>query len=445
MKQVPLRQIARLLGVMSESGLQVAGYQIDSRLVGAGDLFFALRGEKVDGHRFLGQAREKGAVAAVVSLGYEGPEFGLELVRVEDVVASLQGLAGLAREKSGAVFVGVTGSVGKTTTKDFIAMLLEGKFRVGKTEGSFNSKLTLPLTVLNMAGDEEVMVLEMGMSEPGEIGRLVAIAPPDVAVLTKVAMAHVGAFEEGIAGIAKGKAEIFKDPRTKRAIFYHGLNDFPELVAAIKGEKVSFSLEDRGADYVLSLSEGLIDERGVRAYRFELPFKQPHILHNFLAAVCVARCLKVEWDEINRQMGKLQMPKMRFEQFERGGVLFVNDAYNANPESMRAALSAFPEPKSGGKRIAVLGTMVELGAFSKSSHVEVGRLAQPCVDHLLAYGEEAKDLCEAFAEVKKPAEHFNDKGALAARLKELMRPGDVVLVKASRSMQMETIFELLEG
>lgn len=441
MKGVSLREVALSLGVVLERDTQVSGYQIDSRVVGPGELFFALAGAKVDGHAFLGQVRERGAIGAVVSAGYRGDDFGLELIRVADVREALRELARVHLEKSRPLIVGVTGSVGKTTAKDFIATLLGGKFRVGKTEGSYNSQLTLPLTILNFAGDEEVLVLEMGMSQPGELKRLVELAPPDIGVLTKVALAHAASFEEGILGIAKEKAEIFSHPKTKQAVFYHGFYEFGLAVAT--PERISFSLDCREADYMLTAPDGFIDERGVRAYQFELPFKEPHILHNFLAAVAVARALKVDWDEINRRAPLLTLPKMRFEQFERSGVFFVNDAYNANPESMRAALSCFPEPKSGGKKIAVLGTMVELGALSRQCHEEIGRLAQQKADYLLTFGDEAKGISEVFAEGMKPAEHFSDRKLLAERLKELMRPGDAVLVKASRSMQLDTIFDAI--
>lgn len=445
MRNVPIQEIACHLGVFCESDLQVAGYQIDSRRIGPGELFFALKGERSDGHSFLREVKEQGGIGAVVSKDYEGADFGLILLPVEDVVASLQDLAKADAAKCEAQVIAITGSMGKTTTKEFIATLLEGKFRVGKTEGSYNTKLTFPLTILNRKGDEEVLVLEMGMTEPGDLPRLLDIAAPDLAVLTNVALAHVAQFPGGISEIAKRKAEIFSHPRTKKAVFFHNLYQYPEAIASISQEKISFSLEDRSADYFLSPSDGkyFLDERGVRAYQFDLPFKQPHILHNFLAAVSVARQMKMGWDEINQQVGKLQLPKMRFEQFEIEGILFINDAYNANPDSMRAALSQLPEPKEGGKKIAVLGIMVELGEFSDACHKEVGRLAHKHADHLLAFGKEAALYCEMFDEVKKPAEHFSSHEDLAKRLKELMCPGDVVLVKGSRRMQLEKLFDIL--
>jgi len=443
MKGMPVRQVAQALSLTTESTNFVSGYEVDSRRIGLNDLFFALPGEKTDGHDYLAQVKAQGGLGAVVSKSYSGPDFGLELFRVDNVLSALHELARLAASETKAKIVGITGSVGKTTTKEFISTLLEGKFRVGKNPASFNTKLTLPTTVLNMQGDEEVWVLEMGMSEPSDLTTLVNIAPPDIAVLTKIALAHAAYFPGGLADIASGKAEIFTHEKTKTAIFDFGFLQYEQAVAKIHGQKTSFSLTERSADYFFA--DDVLDERGVRAPRLDIPFPQPHIRHNLLAAIAVARTLKLEWEEIERRLPLLQLPKMRFEQFEREGICFINDAYNANPESMRAALSSIPEPKPGGKRIAVLGTMFPLGTFSQQAHEEIGRFAQGRIDHLLVLGDEARPLCDAFGEVKKPAEHFgDDKRALAYRLKELMHPGDVVLIKASRIMQLEQILPWLE-
>ncbi len=417
-----MREIAGLLGVSASSSSQVSGYQIDSRSVCPGDLFFAVVGERHDGHDFLREVRAAGAVGAVVSKTYGGPDFGLVLLKVDDVVLSLQTLAKKSLEGASIQIVGITGSVGKTTTKDFTATLLEGKYRVGKTLQSQNSKLTLPLTVLNRLDDIEVLVLEMGMSEPGDIERLVGIAPPDIAVLTKVALAHAAFFPGGLSEIARGKGAIFSSPKTRCALFDRDFLHYPEVVEKIQCEKKIFSEESEP----------------IRA-----PFKEPHIVHNFWAAVSVARAMKMEWDEIDRQIPKLQLPKMRFEQFEKEGVLFINDAYNANPESMRAALFSLGAIKSPGKKIALLGTMKELGNLSEAQHREIGLYAQQFVDHLLVLGEEAKPLFDSYRESKIEAEFFLDLKQMALRLKEIKETGDAVLIKGSRSMSMETVLEYL--
>lgn len=444
MRNVPLSLIVKELGLSCSFNSQVAGYQVDSRKISPGDLFFALRGERTDGHHFLTEIRERGAIGAVVDKGYSGPDYGLCLIPVDDVFGSLQVLAKKDLEVSRARVVGITGSVGKTTTKDFTAELLQGKYKVGKTPGSYNTKLTLPLSILNREGGEEVFVLEMGMSEPGDIGRLLQVAEPEVAVVTKVALAHAAYFPGGLEEIAQGKAEIFSSPKLRTAIYYKKLSEYPAF-ANVPGERIGFSLEDRSADYFLSFLDGryVLDERGVRAYQFDLPFSEAHLLHNFLAAASAARQMKLEWDEINARIQFLKTPKMRFERFEKEGISFINDAYNANPESMRAAFASLPAPKEGGKRIGVLGTMSPLGTFSENAHREIGRLARECFDLLLVFGEEAEPLFESFQEVKKPAEFFTDLKEIAKRLQALMSPGDVVLVKGSRKMNMETLFELL--
>lgn len=442
MRNLPIQKIAKLLNVNVLGEMQVTGYQIDSRLVEEGNLFFALKGERSDGHDYLAEVRGRGAVGAVVQKGYSGPDFGLVLLRVEDVVASLQSLAWVLIEEGRPFIVGITGSLGKTTTKEFLATLLEGKFRVGKSPFNYNTKVTFPLTLLNRTGEEEVMVVEMGMTEPGDIGRLVEIAAPDLGILTKIAQVHVAHFPGGVEEIAKYKAEIFSHPRTKKCLFDHALIGFEGVVPSIQGEKFSFSLEDRKADYFLS-DEYLLDERGVRAYLFDPPYKQRHVLHNFLAAVSAARLMKMEWDEINAQIPKLKLPKMRFEQWEEGGIVFINDAYNANPDSMKAALAHLPAPKEGGKRIAVLGMMADMGHHSEVIHRDVGFFAQKYVDHLVVMGAEARAIYEGFEGAKKPVEQVFDFGTLADRLKKLMNPGDVVLVKASRCVQMEKLFNLL--
>jgi UDP-N-acetylmuramoyl-tripeptide--D-alanyl-D-alanine ligase len=445
MRNMPLRSVGEDLGSPIDSDGVILGYQIDSRRIGEGDLFFALKGERVDGHDFLAGVAQKGAIGAVVHRDYSGDDFGLFLLRVDDVLASLQKLARLHLERSPSFVIGITGSVGKTTTKDFAATLLEKKFKVGKTFENYNTNLSLPISILNQLGDEEVLILEMGMGKPGDLRELIQIAPPHLAVLTQVALAHAAAFPGGVQQIAQEKGAIFESPRLQGAIHFAELREYPDVLGMIRGAKHSFSLNDLSADYFMSLVEGrqTIDERGVRVYRFDPLFKEKHLLHNLLAAITIARFMKMEWSEINEQINALQVPKMRFEKFEEKGALFINDAYNANPESMKAALANLPSPKEGGKRIGVLGTMATLGSFSQEAHAEIGRFAQDRLDYLLTLGEETQPLYDAFQEVKKPAEFFTDSEALAKRLAELICPGDVVLVKGSRVMKMETIFAKL--
>lgn len=428
-----VEEVARRLGAEGGSGTQVTGFQIDSRMVGPGELFFALKGQRVDGHRFLGEVKRRGGVAAVVQEEGEG----LELIRVADVEAALRELAAQVALERRAKVVGVTGSVGKTTTKEWIATLLEARFRVGRNVASYNSQLTFPLTILNRHEEEEVWVLEMGMNCPGEISRLVSIAAPDIGVITRVAMGHAAQFPDGVEGIAWAKAEIFASEQTELAVVDHAFLRF-EAARSIRCPKLTFSTEAREADVFLS-EEGWIDERGVRVAKLDVPFRESHLRHDLLAAVTVARQLGLSWEEIERQLPKLKLQKQRFQRFERGGVVWIDDSYNANPASMEAALRNLPLPQEGGKRIACLGAMRELGPFSEAEHAEMGRVARGSVDMMLTLGEETEPMCAAFAESGKPVERCADHESLRKRLEEWMRPGDVVLVKGSRSLMMERV------
>lgn len=442
MRGVFLHEIAQLLGLAFSGEGQISGYRVDSRAVQPGDLFFALKGEKVDGHRFLSDVAERGAVAAVVSEAVE--DCRLTLFLVDDVLAALQQLARELFVTHRIPLLGITGSVGKTTVKEFAATLLSGKFHVAKSPLSHNSKITYPLSLLNRTPEDQVMVSELGMSFPGEIATLVNIAPPEVAMITKVALAHAQNFPEGISGIARAKAEIFSHPSTKVAILDSELMAYPEIREALPKKRVLVSLDDASADLYLAFSNNrfFVDECGVRVAQFDLPFREKHFIQDALLAMAAARQFGMQWEEIEQQLPKLSLPGMRFERVERGGVSIINDAYNANPASVRAALESFPAPKPGGKKIAVLGTMKELGSFSEKAHEEIGHFAQTRVDQLLCLGEEASPLFEAFKEGKKPAEHFKDHASLAKRLQELISPGDVVLLKGSRSMEIEKILEM---
>jgi UDP-N-acetylmuramoyl-tripeptide--D-alanyl-D-alanine ligase len=446
MRNGSLEWIALCLGanVAGDVGGAIGGYAIDSRKVERGDLFFALPGERTDGHRFLKEAAAAGAQAAVVREGYEGESYGLTLLRVGDVAEGLRSLARASLEEKRPFVVGITGSVGKTTCKEFTAALLAGKWRVSKPEGSYNTQLTVPLTILNREWEAEVLVLEMGMSAPGGIRRLLEVVEPDLAVLTKVALAHAEHFGDGLEGIAREKGTIFQGARTKTKVFDAAFLGY-EAAREVGEKRVSFSIEAPSADYWLFPWEGkwAVDERGVRACALDLPFQESHLVHNLLAAMAVAREMGMGWHEIEARLGGLQLPKMRFEQIAKGGVLFVNDAYNANPASMRAALCHIPQPQEGGKRIGVLGAMRELGQFSEEAHAEVGRLAQKCVDCLFVLGKEAKGMAEAFAESKKPMEYCESHAELVEKLKGVLRPGDVVLLKGSRSLEMERVLELI--
>jgi UDP-N-acetylmuramoyl-tripeptide--D-alanyl-D-alanine ligase len=437
---VVLSKIPRCL---EEKKLEISAFRQKSSEVEYGDLFFALKGKKVDGHDFLGEVSKGRGVAAVVSKEYNGENFGLFLFRSDDVLLSLQDLAREQLIKNPVRIVGLTGSVGKTTTKEFLAVLLEAKYRVGKSPGSMNSQISLPLNLLNRKGNEEICVLEMGMSEKGEIAKLVSIAPPEIALITKISPAHIANFKDGLLGIAREKCEIFSQPATKLCVVPQSLLNY----LSPQKEFVTFSIEDPKADFFLSSkgTEVKICERGKWGKSFSFHLKENHFKEDFLAAVATARMIGLSWQEIEERSAFVQPPKMRFEKVCLDQVTYINDAYNANPDSVLAALEALPKPKKGGKCIAVLGEMADQGVFSETNHRDIGNKALLKVDRLFCYGKETLPMVQAFIEGKKKGEIFFDKRELFKELKKQIHKNDVVLIKGKRSLEMDEIFSWLTG
>jgi len=435
MKPKFLCEIADIIQTSIEDHVLIHGVSVDSRLTKPGDLFFALPGAKVDGHSFLAQAASNGAVGAVVHSQYRGDNYGLPMLRSGDVLASLQNFAKVCLENFKGITVAVTGSVGKTTTKDFISTLLDGKYRVSASPGNSNSQIGLPLTILNRFSlDEDVLIVEMGMTERGHISKLINIAPPTVALVTAIALVHACNFAT-IDEIASSKAEIFCHPKTKRGI-YHKESDIGEILSRT-GEcfKQSFSMGDAAADFYLKRVEEKIcikDNRGEGAQEFptvSLPGK--HNLHNLLAAISVARYLGMEWEEIRQRQQFLILPERRMQFVEKFGALFINDAYNASEISVKAALDSLPQVQPWSKRIAVLGEMVELGKFSEQCHHAVGLYALDCIDSMLCFGTGSVPIYECWKEAGKPVVWAQERKGIVESLREQLKPGDVVLLKGS--------------
>jgi UDP-N-acetylmuramoyl-tripeptide--D-alanyl-D-alanine ligase len=442
MKGLELQEIAsRLGGSLLKDRRQIREYFIDSRSAVQGGLFFALSGAKTDGHHFLKEVAEKGAIGAVVSTSYEGPDFGLALIRVENVLDSLQCLARKLLEERKVKVVAITGSLGKTTTKDFTWTILSKKFRAFKSPLNLNSQISLPVNILNLEGSEELLVLEMGMTQKGQIEKLASIAPPDLALITLVNYVHSEFFSNGLEGIAEAKLEIFSQPQTKLGLIPYDLHRFSHLFPKVPLK--TFSLDDKRADFYLQKTdEGfVIHEKGSQSPLFRLPFEEKQFIYNALAAISFSRLIGMSYEEILPSLGELKTPKMRFERIQKSGILFINDAYNAAPLSMRLALSQIPEPKNGGRKIAVLGEMPQLGVISDDSHREIGRFALGFVDLIFCLGEKCAWVCQEFQSGGKSAELFLTHADLAKKLKEVVHENDVVLLKGARIMQMEKILE----
>ncbi len=439
MKFTKLSQIGQCLELKVEEK-DITGFCFDSREVKKGELFFALKGAHFDAHGFLKEVASRGAAAVVVDASYLGENFGLPLLKVQDVVEALHKLAKTVQAQRRQRIVAVTGSVGKTTTKEFIATLLSQKFTVSKTPGNSNSQVALPTAILNADGKEEFFIVEMAMSASGHIRKLVQIAPPEIAVVTKIGHANIEYFEDGFEGIAAAKAEILSHPKTTHAVLNRQVLAYKAFQKEYPLQKKIFAMEPEKGDFVLEAGWYIKDGEN-SSQGFRLPFTATHLCEDFIAAASVARIVGLSWNEIISGAHHLKTIDRRFERIERNGFVIMNDCYNASPESMEAALSNLPIPSFGGKTIAVFGEMVDLGTYSEQRHRDVAEFASNKIDHFLCYGKGCLPMFDIFNKVGKPAEFFRDLKQLKTILFEISKPGDVILIKGSRSNKLWQILE----
>lgn len=422
----------------------VRGVSIDSRTLQPGNLFVALPGDKADGHVFLPQAHARGASAALVRCGT--PPCGLPLLEVEDPRRALRDLAAGHRASLSARFVAVTGSTGKTTVKEMIADALATQAPTARTRGNWNNDLGLPLSLLAMSRGDRYGVFEVGMNHPGELDPLCALLRPDVSVVTSVGPVHLEFFPS-IEGIAHEKAAVV------RALGEGGLavlpvDDawFPVLASYARGSVCTIALRG-SADYVADLGEGLaftVRERATgEAASFEAPLPGDFIVHDALMAIAVGRRCGVPWDALGRALRGYRPLAMRWQREVVEDVLFINDAYNANPMSMRAALQAFTRTPVRGRRWLVLAGMRELGAARRAEHLALGReLADGPWAGLVAIGDDGALIGEGARAAGLPRVLVcRDAAAAASVLRVEVAAGDAVLLKASRGERLEDVVQ----
>jgi UDP-N-acetylmuramoyl-tripeptide--D-alanyl-D-alanine ligase len=458
-----IAQVAGALGVGPGTGLdpvaRVAGVSIDSRTVRPGELFVAVHGPRHDGHDHVASALDQGALAAVVAESQAsryGHDVRTRCIVVADTFEALKQLARAVREAWGGKIAGVTGSVGKTTTKEILAALLGAKLRVLKSEGNFNNEYGLPLTLFRLEETHQAAVLEMGMSRRGELARLAAIARPDVGVVTRVAPAHLEFFAS-VDEIALAKRELIEglNGRESTAV----LNADDPRVAAFgafaPGRVLTYAIdapaffsaeviEDRGAlgsafDYVSP--EGRV--------RLELPVPGRHAIYNALAALAAASVWNIGAAEAQSVFRMLRVPAMRGEllQFSNGAAL-INDSYNSSPAALHAMVSVLAATPNFQRRILAAGEMRELGAASPALHREAGMFTAQTgkVDWVIGVEGDAKQIVEGAVAGGIPQSRtmfFSSSEEAAKFLEEFIAPGDVLLVKGSRGVKMERIVEAL--
>ena len=451
MKELTLKQIADWCGGKVSARfehLRVSRMQSDSRKVRSGDLFVALKGAKADGHDFAETAINHGAVAALVSRPISEK---LPSIEVEDTLRAYGDIAAGYRKLTGVKVVGITGSVGKTTTKEMTASILEAVYHTAKTEGNHNNNLGLPMTIMDMPENTEVAVLEMGMNHSGEMEYLSDIARPDLAIITNIGTMHIehlGTRE----GILQAKLEIMRGMPDDGAGVFNGDEPLLWNIRAIgKHKKYYYGIENHACDVtatdIVELDDGVRFVVHGFGQQFELfvPMLGRHAVYNALAATTVGLLLGVKPEQIQARFSSFHNTGMRQKSYVKNGVTIIEDCYNAGPESTEAALDVLAGIKTDGRRIAVLGDMLELGNRSAAEHYRIGRLAVGKADLLLTYGEHSvRTLTGAITGGMNPknTDHFDTHEDMAHMLKMRVSEGDVVLFKGSRGMRMEKVLQL---
>lgn len=429
----------------------VTGVSFDTRTLKEGDLFIPFRGELVNGHQFVRQAMEKGAAASLWMKDEPDAPEDIPLIFIDDPELAMQQLARAYRKQLDCTFIGITGSNGKTSTKDLVASVLSPYFNVRKTEGNFNNELGLPWTILSLEENTEVAVLEMGMSGFGEISFLSDLAMPHYAVITNIGEAHMqdlGSRE----GIAKAKFEIIDGLKENGALFYDGdepllhtlVSARPELRAISfgYGEKTGLSLSstESGDDGSRFSVKGVIDGS------FTIPVFGSHQVKNSLAAILIAHELGLSNDQIDAALRQSKLTDMRMQPVVAdNGALFINDAYNAAPTSMQAALSFLGETKLRSEKWAVLGDMLELGENERHYHESIARqLGTISVKGILLFGPRMKWLYEELQKTGNETEVIwseDDYDTLIASLLSSIDGNSIILLKGSRGMELERIMD----
>ena len=441
----------RLLGTYDDLNTPIDVLDTDSRAVREGALFLPLVGERFDGHSYIDSALEKGAAGTLTDRELDSYRADKFYVKVENTELALRDLAVWYKSLFPIPFVAVTGSVGKTTAKDMIACVLEQKYRVLKTEGNFNNNLGLPLTVLRLTDEHEMCVLEMGMDRFGEIDYLAGAVKPDVGVITNIGDAHIerlGSREN----IFKAKCEMLPHVQHNGLLVLNGDDDFlpdlkgktvPRTVFCGGGEGLDYTARVVGGDG-LSFISCEIETPGMKR-NVEIPALGEHMVYPVTMAAAVAEHFGLTADEICRGLNSFIPTKMRMNVHKRADhIAILDDCYNANPQSMRAAVSVLSG--SGAEhKVAVLGDMLELGEFSETLHTSVGEyLGEKGIDCLVAIGPESAHMARA-AEAAGVAHvrHCADKNEAMEYLKPWLKKNTTFLVKASRGMRLEEISAFL--
>ena len=453
MKNMTLAHITEVCGGIyfgpeEKKTAEVTDIVTDSRKAGEGSLFVAIPGERVDGHKFIPNVASQGALAVISEQKLETPP--CPYILVKDSMEAIKAMAEYYMQQLNIPVVGITGSVGKTSTKETIASVLAQKYRVLKTDANFNNELGLSLTVFRLREEDEMAVLEMGIDDFGQMHRLAKIARPETAVITNIGWCHLENLKTR-DGILQAKTEIFDHLRENGHIIINGDDDKLSTVGTVHASSRFISDWMKRTNIMPMRSRArlprhfLPDSYPAGSFSALIPIPGRHMVYNALAGTAVGCTYGLTLEQIKQGIETLQSVSGRFHIIETGKYTVVDDCYNANPVSMKASLDVLKEAK--GRKVAVLGDMGELGTDEAALHAEVGTHAGTCgIDALYCAGP----LCEHLAKAAKEADsklevrHFADRESLMAELPKLLQDGDQILVKASHFMEYGKIVEMLE-
>ena len=453
MKDLTIRNIAKACGGKYSGpkellDLEVTSVVTDSRRAGKGSLFIPIKGERVDGHTFIPQVMEAGALATLTETESDMP--AVPYIRVDSTREAIQKIAGFDRRALGLPVVGITGSVGKTSTKEMIASVLGVKYRVLKTAGNFNNNLGLPLTIFRLTEEDEIAVLEMGINHFGEMTDLAETAEPDIMVITNIGECHLE-FLGDRDGVLRAKTECFDYVKLDGTVILNGDDDKLITVTDVHGKRpVFYGLNPRFRVYADALQP--LGFKGTRCtihideeeFEVTVPLPGTHMVMNALAGAAVGSVCGLTPEEIRQGIESIETLSGRFHIVEANGYTVIDDCYNANPASMKASLSVLKD--APGRKAAVIGDMGELGKDERALHRGVGEYAGGLpVDLYVTVGELAKEIAEGIRSVREDAtiREYGTVDAALTELGDLLCVGDTVLVKASHFMHFERIVEEL--
>lgn len=449
MEKITLDQIVEgVKGKLLKHGktIEFDKVSIDSRKVTPGDIFFALAGENFDGHSYLDKAIEAGAALCIIhreDLNLKDFNENIAIILVEDTRTALLDLAEYYRSTLNIKVIGITGSTGKTSTKDLVAAVLSPKYKVFKTKGNFNNEVGLPLMVFSLDNSYDIAILEMGMSNLGEIERLAKVARPDLGIITNIGLSHIENLKSR-DNILKAKMEITSFFGRDNKLIINGDNDMLQDLTSDNYKIIKIGLEN---DYNFTASRIIINNDHIKfnvveggkevKNVIEVGIPGMHNVLNSLLAIATARELGVTYEEISKGIESLEFTSMRLDIVNCGKYIIINDAYNASPDSMEAALDVLKN-YDGKRKIAVLGTMKELGHEAFNAHMRVGSYAKRSnVDLLLTAGEFNDAFRTGYGDENIITFHTGEE--LLSYLSTTINEGDVILVKASRTMKFENI------